>query len=200
MSQGTNQPKVYLDVVEKIRQLIDQKQLLPGDKLPSERELAEQLSAARSSIREALRALELLGLIETRRGDGTFVTDFRNHRLVELLGRFILNNGQAQHDVVETKELLEIAGISSIIKKQQKVDFSSICQQDFVDEDVFFNTLIQHADNRLLGKIWYILASFNNTLNREKRKVSKTFINHLQDAINEGDEQKAVNLYRNELN
>ena len=44
--------------------------------LPSERELSSRLNVGRSSVREALRALELVGLIETRRGEGTFIRNF----------------------------------------------------------------------------------------------------------------------------
>ena len=47
-----------------------------GDRLPSERELSSRLNVGRSSVREALRALELVGLIETRRGEGTFIRNF----------------------------------------------------------------------------------------------------------------------------
>ncbi|MBR8646160.1 FadR family transcriptional regulator [[Brevibacterium] frigoritolerans] len=56
--------------------MIEADSLLPGDKIPSERELSDRFNVGRSSVREALRALELLGLIETRRGEGTFIRGF----------------------------------------------------------------------------------------------------------------------------
>ena len=49
--------------------------LVAGDRLPSERELSSRLNVGRSSVREALRALELVGLIETRGGEGTFIVN-----------------------------------------------------------------------------------------------------------------------------
>jgi len=55
--------KVYQDVLLEIRKFIESNQLESGDKLPSERELSERLGRGRSSVREALRAMELLGLI-----------------------------------------------------------------------------------------------------------------------------------------
>src|SRR3954469_15709204 len=82
--------------------------LKSGDKLPSERELSERLNVGRSSVREALRALELLGLIETRRGEGTFIRDFRGNQLVQLLSTFILQDEKAKRDVLETKNLIEM--------------------------------------------------------------------------------------------
>ncbi len=66
--------KVYEAVAEQIERLI-LKKLKPGDKLPSERELAEMLQVSRSSIRDAIRSLELLGLVEPRQGAGTIVCE-----------------------------------------------------------------------------------------------------------------------------
>jgi len=66
--------KVYEEVAKQIERLILTK-LHPGDKLPSERELAETLRVSRSSIRDAIRSLELLGLVEPRQGTGTIVRE-----------------------------------------------------------------------------------------------------------------------------
>jgi GntR family transcriptional repressor for pyruvate dehydrogenase complex len=66
--------KVYEEVAKQIESLI-LKKLQPGDKLPSERELAEMLQVSRSSIRDAIRGLELMGLVEPRQGAGTIVRE-----------------------------------------------------------------------------------------------------------------------------
>ncbi len=66
--------KVYEAVAEQIERLI-LKKLKPGDKLPSERELAELLQVSRSSIRDAIRSMELMGLVEPRQGAGTIVRE-----------------------------------------------------------------------------------------------------------------------------
>ncbi|WP_232787205.1 FadR/GntR family transcriptional regulator [Planococcus sp. MB-3u-03] len=66
-----NQPKRYLNIVSEMRDMIREQNIRPGDRIPSERELAEKLAVGRSTIRSA-RSLELLGLIETRRGKGHF--------------------------------------------------------------------------------------------------------------------------------
>jgi GntR family transcriptional repressor for pyruvate dehydrogenase complex len=66
--------KVYEEVAKQIERLILRK-LKPGDKLPSERELAELLQVSRSSIRDAIRGLELVGLVEPRQGAGTIVRE-----------------------------------------------------------------------------------------------------------------------------
>src|SRR2546425_815387 len=76
--------KVYEDVAKQIeRQIL--KKLKPGDKLPSERELAEMLQVSRSSIRDAIRGLELMGLVEPRQGAGTIVREISFDSLVNPL-------------------------------------------------------------------------------------------------------------------
>ena len=77
--------KVYEKVIEQVKDLVKSGELKSGDKLPPERDLSEQLQVSRTSIREALRALEMLGLVETKQGEGNFIkTDFENS-LVEPL-------------------------------------------------------------------------------------------------------------------
>src|SRR6202161_3866675 len=66
--------KIYEEVAKQIERLILTK-LKPGDKLPSERELADVLRVSRSSIRDAIRSLELVGLVEPRQGAGTIVRE-----------------------------------------------------------------------------------------------------------------------------
>ncbi|MGD6967575.1 FadR family transcriptional regulator [Rossellomorea vietnamensis] len=154
--------KVFIEIVNRIREMISHDGLQPGDKIPSERELSERLKAGRSSIREALRALELLGLIETRRGEGTFLKDFRNHHLVELLGTFILKDGQAKGDVLLTKEWLEKESLRTILDTGISMEAiqDSLAAREFRTVDSFLRELIHHSGNLLAGKIWYILSQY----------------------------------------
>src|SRR5438552_5300584 len=62
------------DAILKIKELIVDGEFAPGSKLPKERELAERLGLSRNSLREAVRALTLIGVLEPRQGDGTYVT------------------------------------------------------------------------------------------------------------------------------
>lgn len=65
--------RLYEDIVEMFTKKIESGELKAGDKLPTERELVEQLGVSRTSVREALRAMELVGLIESKVGEGTFI-------------------------------------------------------------------------------------------------------------------------------
>ncbi len=99
--------KMFLDIVGELRSIIKEEGIETGGKLPSERELAERLQAGRSTVREALRSLELLGLIETRRGEGTFLVDFRKHQLVEVLAAFIMQQPDSVIDVRKHGEFMK---------------------------------------------------------------------------------------------
>jgi GntR family transcriptional repressor for pyruvate dehydrogenase complex len=163
-----NQPKRYLDIVSDIRDMIRREKIRPGDRIPSERELAETLQVGRSTLREALRSLELLGLIETRRGEGTFLADHRNHKLVEVLSTFILQDNQSQEDVWQTRLMHEVAAIQSICQneslkglyiwdsfRKRLQDEESLMREDFVREVMVL------SGNRLSLKIWFLLQQYS---------------------------------------
>lgn len=71
--QPVRRSRLYEDIVRQIQDLVADKHLAPGDRLPGERELADVLSVSRASVREALRVLDFLGVVEVRPGEGTFV-------------------------------------------------------------------------------------------------------------------------------
>jgi GntR family transcriptional repressor for pyruvate dehydrogenase complex len=170
------QSKVYLETIKQIHLIIEKDSLKTGDKIPSERELSERLRVGRSSVREALRALELLGLIETRRGEGTFVKDFEGHHLVELIGTFILQNEKSKEDLEETKMLLEEQALQvaclRITDEQIYAlkNIVSVKEENYQEE--FMKQVFISTRNRLLLKIWlllseYSLASSNKILHGE---------------------------------
>src|SRR6476660_7956223 len=66
--------------------LISERQLKAGDRLPAERELAASMGVSRSSLREALRALAMLGVTEMRHGDGTYLTNLQPGSLMRSVG------------------------------------------------------------------------------------------------------------------
>lgn len=79
--------KLYMLVVEQIKSLIDDEVLECGDKLPSERELSTEFGLSRATVREAMSALEIMGLVEVKPGLGTFVSECRDQNegvLIEL--------------------------------------------------------------------------------------------------------------------
>src|SRR3954467_13802261 len=74
------------DAIERIRELIRSGQLPPGSQLPPEQKLADQLGLSRNSMREAVKALQLVRVLDARPGDGTYVTSLAPHLLLENFG------------------------------------------------------------------------------------------------------------------
>lgn len=100
--------KVYEQIAEQIEQLIVSGKLRSGDRLPTERELAEQFQASRTAVREAMKTLAQKGLVDMRPGRGTIVIDGTSQAMRHSLG-LMMRVGQAtgSDDLVEVREILE---------------------------------------------------------------------------------------------
>ncbi|GAA0600950.1 GntR family transcriptional regulator [Virgibacillus siamensis] len=164
--------KVYQGVLQEIRRYIDSNNLVPGDKLPSERDLSEKLQAGRSSVREALRAMELLGLLETRHGEGTFLSAYTPYQTVELLSSFILQGGTIKKDLAATKRIIEkeLAKLAGRFLDTKDLDvlrsnLENTHQTAGEKHKAFFRHLSEQAGNVLLSKIWYLVDDFSSTVN-----------------------------------
>ena len=101
------QKRVYEDIVGQVQALIQDGLLKPGDRLPSERELAERFQVSRSSLREAIRALELQGLVVSRPGAGTFVSTESVETILSIIEGSINGSSEYLADIFEVRHLLE---------------------------------------------------------------------------------------------
>ena len=93
------------EIIARLLGLIRDRQLQPGDKLPPERELAAMLGVSRPSLREALRALSVMNVLEMRQGDGTYVSSLEPDLLVEHLG-FVLSIATRPSSSFETHKIV----------------------------------------------------------------------------------------------
>ena len=118
--------KVYMKIVEQILDLIKEGKLKPGDKLPSEHILAEKFGTSRPSVREALSALEILGIIESRGGKGNFIKDTPRSPLYEQ-EVMELEEEESPFELLEARKALEIEIADLAAKKATKVDIDAIC-------------------------------------------------------------------------
>ena len=107
--------RIYEEIVRQIKTLVQEGKLKSGDRLPPERDLAESFKVSRTSVREAFRALESMGLIEIRAGEGTFVREISVESLIEPLALVILAQREAVGELFEARRLLEpaIAGLAA---------------------------------------------------------------------------------------
>ncbi len=97
--------KVHEEVAKQLEELI-LKNLKPGDKLPPERELVEKLGVSRSSVRDAIRKLELMGLVEPRQGTGTVVRDVSD-AVVNPLASVITGKRQLVSELLDFRKMVE---------------------------------------------------------------------------------------------
>lgn len=101
-------PPLKQQVVQTLRNLIDDGVLHPGDQLPSERQLSEQMEVSRGTVREAVQFLDALGLVEIRHGLGTFVSGDRDlDELRREWRRWTVRNAERVHDLLEVRRGLE---------------------------------------------------------------------------------------------
>jgi GntR family transcriptional repressor for pyruvate dehydrogenase complex len=94
--------------IQQIRQLVADGELLPGQRLPAEAELAESLGTSRSTVREAVRALVTAQVLDVRRGDGTYVTSLRPELLLAGIG--------AAADLLQNEFTLELLQVRRILE------------------------------------------------------------------------------------
>ncbi|QBJ65138.1 FadR family transcriptional regulator [Bacillus anthracis] len=197
--------KVYLEIVKKIRSIMEEDGLVAGDRLPSERELSSRLNVGRSSVREALRALELVGLIETRRGEGTFIRNFYDNGLVQLIAPFLLQDEKTIRDLLQTKRLLE-KDMIRIVCNLPKETFSKVLSKLHqvlegnensipMLHQTFFKTLIEQVDNYLLYRIWMIVNDYVSTLSCKVSGDSIDMYRKLSATLEEKQENDALKIY-----
>jgi GntR family transcriptional repressor for pyruvate dehydrogenase complex len=107
--------RIYEEIVRQIKAMIAEGRLKSGDQLPPERDLAEKFLVSRTSVREALRALESLRLIEIRPGEGTFVREVSVESLIQPLALVMASQREAISELFEARRLLEplIAGLAA---------------------------------------------------------------------------------------
>ena len=99
--------KIHQDIAGQIRDLIRDGVLKPGDRLPSERELAERFQVGRGSLREAMRSLELQGMVVSRPGSGTYVSSESLEPLASIIVSTLTEANRDLEDIFEVRHLLE---------------------------------------------------------------------------------------------
>ena len=128
--------RLYEDIVQQFSSLIRQGVLKPGERLPSERVLAEQLQVSRSSVREAIRSLELQGLVISKRGSGTFINTDNLESMVALIASTLTSGADTGVDnlkhIFEMRHMLEpqIAALAAQRANEQEVaELESILEE-----------------------------------------------------------------------
>ena len=102
-------------VVDKIKSLLIERKLRPGDLIPSETVLAENLKTSRGSIREAMKILSAYGIVEIRQGQGTFISTAANKKIFDPLLFKILVSDYDYHELIEIRDIMERGVVKLVV-------------------------------------------------------------------------------------
>ncbi len=177
--EAVRKTKLYAEVAKQIERMISEGLLKPGDKLPPERELAEMFQVSRSSVRDGIRSLELMGLVEPRQGEGTVVREISAESLVNPLASVLVRKRELVGELLDVRKMLEpplagraathatredVAYLEDILQRQKdKVRRGELA----IDEDSEFHyTIATAAKNSVVLKVVDVLMD----LLRESRE------------------------------
>lgn len=190
--------------------LIVEQQLKPGDRLPPERELAASMGVSRSSLREAMRALSMLGVTEMRQGDGTYLTALEPEQLFRPVGLVLSLSDAGLTELFEARKLVE-PGLAALaaeridpVSAAELVQCAGASSEALEDAEAFmWNDIELHgriaraADNAVLCRLLDSVASMGIASRRRTGQLAKVRAQSAQDhveivaAIAAGDAEEA---------
>lgn len=214
--------KVYRQVIQQIKEMIYEGEYKKGDQLPGERHLAQALQVSRAPVREAFRALEILGIVETRQGEGTFITGDISKALIEPLSMFFIIEKNDYQDLIEVRRLLEIEFVIRAAAEANEESIGTLDyyleiaanslnnQEDSYNADIsFHNSLAKITKNSLLkglyrtvfGVIAYYIRDAHREIFKEREKA-KTLLKQHQNillAIKQGDKKAGAHYMKEHI-
>lgn len=177
--------KVYEEIVEQVKKLIVDGKLQPGDKLLSERELSEKLNVSRASVREAFSALEMMGVISIRPGEGSFVRQVSFEGMLEPLSFLLQVEIEDIMQLLEVRKILEveIAALAAIRANDDDIEAIQRSLHSMMDEirqgeigdlaDASFHfSVVKAANNPVLLKVMSTISDLmTNTFRSSRQKL-----------------------------
>lgn len=119
--------KISEEIVNQIKQLISKGELKPGDRIPSERELAAMLGVSRPSVREAIMVLDAMGFLEARQGGGTYVRALTESSIMDPLAKLVeMRDPEMLRSLAEVRMGLESWSAYLAAKRATEADISEL--------------------------------------------------------------------------
>ncbi|TAN31773.1 FadR family transcriptional regulator [bacterium] len=185
------------EAIRQIKALVASGELEPGHKLPSERTLSEMLGLSRPSLREAIRALGALGILEIRQGSGTYVTSLSAELLAHPLSFVLASNIPALQGLFEVRLMLEVGAARSAAARITDADLKRIKTltsqlpgqigdlERFIEGDIAFHQMIHEASGNAvlvaLMESLVILGKGSRMLTAKRREIrERTLAEHRQ--------------------
>ncbi len=162
--------KIWEEIVDQLKAMITNGELKPGDKLPSERDLAESLNVSRASVREALTTLEAIGILEINPGEGTFIRQTSDAETFAPLTLLLTVERNPEAQMMEVRRVLEtemasLAAQRATAENLDRIEKSLLLMKsaknthDAVDADLRFHFAIAEAtQNTILLRLMNTIA------------------------------------------
>jgi GntR family transcriptional repressor for pyruvate dehydrogenase complex len=123
--QPLRRTRLYEEVADRLRAFIDAKQLQPGDRLPSEREIASWLEVSRTSVRQALTALKAVGLVDMRHGGGVYLVRATDE-VIPTLALQLSGQYEKLPAIMEVREALETATCRLAARRRSPAELAAL--------------------------------------------------------------------------
>ena len=173
VTRADRRSRVAVDAVTQyIRGRIERGEFKPGDRLPPERELAARIGVSRPTVRTALRSLATMGVLQSRQGAGTFITDGPPALASEPLGLLAALHGLSRDGLFEARLVLEVGSSALAADRASGDDLAAMSEEvtgmfasvdeplSFLRHDVRFHGAVAAASrNPVLGVLIDMLAS-----------------------------------------
>lgn len=156
----------------RIREMILSGELAPGDRLPPEKDLSERLGLSRNSLREAVKALDLIGVLDVRRGDGTYVTSLQPGLLLEAMSFVVdLHTDKTVLEMLEVRRILEPAAAAIAAMRMDAATAQTLEElierahasssiEDLVSHDLeFHQSIVESTGNEYFSRLNETLSS-----------------------------------------
>ena len=177
MLQSLRVPPLHDAIQRQVKQYILDRGLRPGDRLPTEEQISREIGVSRNVVREALRGLESIGLVEARHGDGRFVRQFNFDAILDNLTYVIYFDRHTFDELMDVRGELEVAFVGRAARTLDASDVAALWQsvegmrqrvalgQAFLDEDVIFHSgIFSKLGNQLLLRLLEIFWKVSSAL------------------------------------
>ena len=210
--------RLYEEIVKQIIFRIKSGELKPGDRLPTERNLAIQLNVSRTAIREALRSLEIMGVIDSKVGNGTYIKEMSLDSLMDSFAGVLSKNERLIIELIEVRLLLEveIARLAARRINENKIRAIEktlvLMENEIKDgelglkgDNAFHNELANAGDNLAMTSILSLCGELLDSTRKAALKAlgdPQIGLQHhraIFEAVKAGNENEAVKLMKEHL-